>query len=298
MGQTKQTDKEFFQVEKTGRAGLEQALVGMHQELASLAAPNVRKSMDVWQQRAIAYVANQQPLMAVMQSRQGLFSIYKALAHAAQMGLQPGGNYPHFHLVSFQGRIVLVVTAEGLAFASVHGPGAVLTRVPRVVEVYEKDELSIDHVNGTYTHQYDPRLDRGDLSGYLTRLEYKDGHSEVPYVSSSDVRAIAQNYSKMDNPAWKRSGNEMFMKIAAKKLFRKPAAESEALAALFAADMVGEDAQPVVRDVTGPIVEPEPIDVTPEPVEIDESEPTMEGSDVPDAGPETVTAASTDNDLF
>ena len=228
-----QTDEEFFSVRGTGREGVIGALSKMREELMQRAAPNVRGNMDNWQQRAVAYVAENDDLLALTSSRKGLFRIYARLAQAAQLGLQPGGHFPHFHLVVMGTNVTLIPTAEGMAFAATHGPGAVLGHVPEIIEVHENDDLRIDSAGGSYTHGFDPREYRGAVVGYLTRLQYRDGHAEIPYISIDDVQRIAENYANENSPAWKKSPRDMLRKIAAKKLLRKPAAESEALAALF-----------------------------------------------------------------
>jgi len=258
--QTKnQTESEFFSVVGTGRKGVEEMLSKMGEEIKAIAAPNVNQGFDTWSKRALVEIANREELTPLLQSRQGIFSVYKCLAKAATMGLQIGGQTAHAYLVPFEGKATLVVTAEGFGFVAAHGPGAVLKNNPPLVEIYEKDDLRIDEHRGMLEHAFDPRQDRGKLCGWAMRLEYNDGHIEIPYVSVEDVQKIIENYSRTKDSkgkpmkAFAKSPEMMQRKTAIKRLLRKPAREAEGLAMLYSLEPLnGEPPLQVAppRDVT------------------------------------------------
>lgn len=248
-----QTEAEFFAMVGTGRKGVEDMLVNMADEFKKIGAPNVSQEYSVWAQRALVYIANSEELQPLTKTRKGIFSIYKELAKAAQMGIQMGGHFAHAFLVPFGGEATLIVSWEGYAFAAAHGPGAVLKYVPKLVEVFEKDEFKVQEAEGTFTHNYSPFGDRGKLVGYFMKLEYIDGRIELPYVTLKEVEEIIQHYGNQNSPAYKKSRIDMYRKTAAKKLLKKPAKEAEGLAMMYQADYERFD-QEDTRE--------EPIDIT------------------------------------
>ena len=232
-----QTEEEFFAMVGTGRKGVADMLVNMSDEFKKIGAPNVTQEYGVWSHRALVYVANSEELQPLTKTRKGIFSIYKELAKAAQMGIQIGGHFAHAFLVPFGGEATLIVSWEGYAFAAAHGPGAVLKYVPKLAEVFEQDEFRIQEAEGTFTHNYSPFDDRGKLVGYFMKLEYTDGRVELPYVTMKEVEEIIQHYGNQNSPAYKKSRIDMYRKTAAKKLLKKPAKEAEGLAMMYQADM-------------------------------------------------------------
>jgi recombinational DNA repair protein RecT len=280
-----QTDGEFFAVVGKGRQGVESMLEKMGGEIQKIAAPNVGGNFETWKTRALVEISNRDELKTVLQSREGIFSVYKALSKAATMGLQIGGQFPHAYLVPMGGKAQLVVTAEGYAFASAHGPGAVLANVPKLVRVHEKDTLRIDETAGTVRHEFDAFGDRGKLVGYYMRLEYRDGHTEVSNITRAEVEGVAKAYSQKNGPAWSKSPEAMNDKIAAKQLLKKPVREAEGLAMLMSLDEYeAPEYSPPPRDIAERMadrlddsmrtVEPEPVseEAEPEP-EHDPDEP-------------------------
>jgi len=231
-----QTESEALALWGTGRKGVEDMLAKMGGEIATIAAKNVQEAFDVWKMRALVEVSTRDELKNVIATRDGVFSIYKCLTKAATMGLQIGATFPHAYFVPYSGKAQLIITAEGYAFACVHGPGAVLAAVPEIVEVFEKDKLSIDQKAGTVNHVYEPFGDRGKLAGFYMRLEYRDGHIEVPTILIGEVESIAKAYSSTTSPAFTKSKPAMYRKIAAKQLLKKPVKEAEGLAMLLSLD--------------------------------------------------------------
>ncbi len=317
MAEKNQTEQEFFAVVGTGRRGVENMLATMGAEIKAIAAPNVNGGWETWSKRALVEIANREELAPVLATRQGIFSVYKCLAKAATMGLQIGGVFPQAYLMPKEGKAVLVVTAEGYAFGAAHGPGAVLRSTPELLRVYEQDKFLIDQKAGKIEHSYDPRKDRGKLCGWYMRLEYTDGHVEIPYVATEKVKQIIANYSRQNDskgnlmPSFAKSPEEMEDKTAAKRLLRKPAKEAEGLAMLLSLEAEPEEDQPPMRTVTDRVgdrldraaeaLKPKP-DPTPPPEAAPVAEPEKAGTASPppaDAATKTAgTAAPAKGDLF
>jgi phage RecT family recombinase len=250
-----QNEQEFFAVATTGRRGLEDMAAKMGGEIMSIAAKSVREAGGTWIQRAVVSIANNDGLREVLQTKAGLFSVYKALAKAATMGLQIGGQFPHGHLTPYDGKVELIVSAEGYRHAAVHGPGAVLTDCV-FRRVYDGEQFSVDFARAEVKHTYDGKADRGKLVGVYGILTRQDGAQVVDYMTRTEALQIRDSHSRAykggkPGTPWRTDEDAMIEKTAAKKFLRKYAAEAEGLAMLFGQDV--EDPEPV---------EPPPRDVS------------------------------------
>lgn len=249
-----QNEQEFFAVTATGRKGLEEMAGKMQGELMQIAAKSIRDIGETWMQRAIVSIGNNEGLAEVIKTKTGLFSVYKALAKAATMGLQIGGQFPHGHLTPYDGKVELIVSAEGYRHAAVHGPGAVLTDCV-FRRVYEGEQFSIDFTRAEVKHTYDGKADRGKLVGIYGIVTRSDGAVAVDYMTKTEALLIRDGHSrayKNGKGPWKTDEDAMIEKTAAKKILRKYAAESEGLAMLFGQDTADdpEPFEPPPRDVS------------------------------------------------
>lgn len=253
MAEKNQAEQEFFAVVATGRKGLEEMAGKMQGELMSIAAKSVREAGSTWMQRAVVSIANNDNLKDVLQTKAGLFSVYKSLAKAATMGLQIGGQFPHGHLTPYDGKVELIVSADGYKHAAVHGPGAVLSDC-MFRRVYEGEQFSIDFSRAEVRHTYDGKADRGKLIGVYGILTRTDGAVAVDYMTRIEALQIRDGHSrayKNGKGPWKTDEDAMIEKTAAKKFLRKYAAEAEGLAMLFAQDTdEPESYEPPPRDVS------------------------------------------------
>lgn len=249
-------EAEFFAVATTGRKGLEEAVQKMTPEIMAVAAPDVVKAGSTWLKRAVISVANNDKLAPVLKTRTGLFSVIKCFEKAATMGLQIGGQFPHAHLIPFDGSAELIVSAEGYKHAAIHGPGAVLADV-QIVRVYEGEDVKLDAAQGkVLSHVINTANERGKLKGVYGIMTKLDGKSIAEYMTLAEALKIRDNHSgawKADRPTpWKSDEDAMVEKTAAKKFLRKYAAESEGLAMLFSQesddDMV-DVTEPPPRDI-------------------------------------------------
>jgi recombinational DNA repair protein RecT len=246
-----QTQAEYFAVETTGRRGVEEMLMRMKDELTAVATPIVRKDFSTWMARALADISSRDELAPLIATRKGLYSIYRGLLKCVTMGLQIGGQFPHSYFMPKKGEGKLVITWEGYAFAAAYGPGAVLRYAPELMRVYDQDKIAIDQAQGVVAqHDINPFAPRGKLLGWYMRLEYIDGHVEIPFITSEKVDAINAAYSTKETseggkmPAWAKSPEEMRDKTAAKQLLKKPAKTAEGLAMALSADDPEEEPEP------------------------------------------------------
>jgi len=234
-----QTEGEFFAIAKTGRDGVRQMIDTMGDEIWGLAPATISTPRDAYFQRAFVSIVNNEALKDVIATRAGVFSVYKALAKAATMGLQIGGQFPQAHLVPFQGKAELIVSAEGLRFAACTGPGRVLEDAV-IRAVYDGEDFRIDFAAATVEHAYDGKADRGKLRGVYGILTRLDGTVQVAYMTRAEIEAVRDGHSgsyKAGRPTpWKSDFDAMALKTAAKRFLKPYAAESEGLAMLLSAE--------------------------------------------------------------
>lgn len=249
-------EAEFFAVATVGRKGLEEAVQKMTPEIMAVAAPDVVKAGFTWLKRAVISVANNDKLAPVLKTRTGLFSVIKCFEKAATMGLQIGGQFPHAHLIPFDGAAELIVSAEGYKHAAVHGPGATLLDV-QIVRVYEGEDVKLDAAQGrVISHIIDSSKERGKLKGVYGIITKRDGKTVAEYMTLAEALKVRNEHSyawKHDKSTpWKSDEDAMVEKTAAKKFLRKYAAESEGLAMLFSQETDDEYidvTEPPPRDV-------------------------------------------------
>lgn len=233
-------EDQFFALVTTGRKGVETMLTTMGPELRKVASRNVADDFDAWSTRALVEITTNDNLTPIIQTRQGIHSIYKGLAKAATLGLQVGGALvAHCYFVPKGGKAALIDTADGRQFATVYGPGAVLKGVPECVAVYERDKFSVDNASGQVVHEYpdsDPFADRGKLRGWYMIQEYIDGRRIVRVMAQTKVVEIEKAYGQTNSPAYQKSPDEMHYKTAKKFLLRQPVKEAEGLAMRIAVE--------------------------------------------------------------
>jgi recombination protein RecT len=254
-----QTSEEFFAVTATGRAGVQDMITKMGDEIWSVAPPAIQSQRETWFKRAFVALVNNDALKDVLSSRTGVFSVYKSLAKAAGMGLQIGGHVPQAHLVPFQGKAELIVSAEGYKHAAVNGPAPVLEGF-EVRAVYDGEQFKIDFAGAQVIHNYDGKADRGKLLGVYGIMTRTDGRREVGYMTRGEIEAVrdahSYTYKKGMTTPWKTDFDSMAMKTAAKRFLKPYAAESEGLAMLYQQDQEpapearSEAPEPKTRDVS------------------------------------------------
>jgi phage RecT family recombinase len=250
-----QTPAEEQAVVATGRKGLERAVEAMQSDIMAVAAPDVIKAGGAWLQRAVINIAGNDSLRTVLQTKPGILSVIKGIQKAATMGLQIGGQFPHCHLVGYQDKAELIVSAQGYKHAAIHGQGATLADV-EIARVYEGDAVRIDKGAATVAHTIDPMKDRGKLVGVYGIITKRDGKRLVEYMGKADALRIRDAHSagyKSGRPSpWKTDEDAMVEKTAAKAFLRPYAAEAEGLAMLYTSedDVEPQEWKPAPRDVS------------------------------------------------
>ena len=218
----------------TGRKGLEHAVQVMERDIMVVAAPDVQKQGSAWLQRAIVSIATTESkgLRECLQTKPGILSVIKGMQRAATMGLQIGGQFPHCHLVAYDSKAELVVSAQGYKHAAIHGQGATLTDFD-IGRVYEGDQVKIDKGAATVSHTIDPMKERGKLVGVYGIITKRDGTKRVEFMSKADALRIRDAHSAAykagRSTPWKTDEDAMVEKTAAKSFLRPYAAEAEGI---------------------------------------------------------------------
>lgn len=251
-----QSEKEFFALVATGRKGVEEMFLAMSPEMQGIAAPNIASDFDTWKMRALVDVTTNENLRPVIQTREGIHSVYACLSKALVMGLQVGGQFPHMYLAPKAGKAILIPSQDGYIFMTTYGPGALFRVEPQLREVYEKDKIQIREAEGKWVHEYpedNPFSDRGKLVGYFTVLEFKDGRRGIPYVRINEVEDIENAYGNKGSPMYTKSLIDAHRKTAMKKMLKPYAKLCEGIAMLMSLDEYAEgqaEPEPSPRNVT------------------------------------------------
>jgi recombinational DNA repair protein RecT len=253
-----QSEKEFFALVATGRKGVEEMFGAMGGEMQGIAAPNIATDFDTWKMRALVEVTTNENIRSIIQTREGIHSVYSSLSKALTMGLQIGGQFSQAYLVPKSGKVVLMPSADGYIFMTTYGPGALFRVEPQLREVYEKDKIQIREAEGLWVHEYpedNPFGDRGKLVGYFTVLEFKDGRRGIPYVRIKEVEDIENAYGNKGSPMYTKSLIDAHRKTAMKKMLKPYAKLCEGIAMLMSLDEYAEgqaqgETDPTPRNVT------------------------------------------------
>lgn len=215
--------------------------------IMEVAAPNV-KADEAWLMRTKLELLGSEAA-SLLTSQKGVETAIKSIVKAATNGISFGALKPQAYFVPRDGGIGLDVSRHGRAAVAVYGPGAVLSVIPELIEVYENDGIKMDQGAGKIVFPpggIDPFRDRGKLMGWMMLMEYKDGrHPRPKAVSVEDVNWILEHYGIQGNPARKKSPKEMMEKTAVKKLLDDAYAEATGRAQA-AFDDLDEDERPPV----------------------------------------------------
>jgi recombinational DNA repair protein RecT len=229
-------------MEEQKKQTLEQMVLEKSDKIKAVAVESVRQNFDQWTKRAILEVSQNKELREfILGSQDAKNQFFFKLSKAAQIGLQIGGVKPHVYFINMSGNLRMDITKDGFSHSCVHGPHGVLSHVPELYKVHENDVFSINQSEGSYKHEYSPFSERGKLLGYFMKLQYRDGHIEIPHIGIDKILKIKNNYSNLNSPSWKKSEDDMLEKIAVKQLLKKPFIESEGLAMLMTCELNIED---------------------------------------------------------
>jgi len=270
-------------------------------KIMEVAAPNV-KADEAWLMRTKMELLGSEAAN-LLTTQKGVETAIKSIVKAATNGISFGALKPQAYFVPRDGAIGLDVSRHGRAAVAVYGPGAVLSVIPELIEVFQNDGTRMDQSTGEIIFPkggIDPFGERGQLVGWMMRMEYKDGRQpRVMHVSVKDVTWILEHYGIKGNPARTKSPKEMMEKTAVKKLLDDAYAEATGRAQK-AVDDLDDDPEPapiINRDpasrmgdrldrAAGGMKQAEPAP-EPEPVVEDDPEPeAASGSEAEDERPE------------
>lgn len=199
-------------------------------DFLAVAAPNVRADQN-WLARAQLEIMSKPETANLMLKTRGLETAVYAIMRAATVGINFGGTKPQAYFVPAGDGVRLDVSQFGYAHAAVYGPGAVLSHIPELIKVHENDGTKMNQATGEIIFPpggIDPFGERGKLVGYMMRLEFKDGRqAQVVTITQAKVMQIAQQYGQVNGPAYKKSDDQMYEKVAVKQMLKRAYAESE-----------------------------------------------------------------------
>lgn len=227
---------------------LEVALTYALPRIMEVAAPNV-KADEAWLMRTkMELLASE--AVSLLTSQKGIDTAIRCIVKAATNGISFGALKPQAYFVPRDGAVCLDVSRHGRAAVSVYGPGAVLSVIPELIEVFQNDGTRMDQATGQIIFPkggIDPFGERGALKGWMMRCEFKDGRqARVTYVSLADVEWILEHYGIQGNPARKKSPKEMMEKTAVKKLLDDAYSEATGRAQRAVDDLDDWDDEPPV----------------------------------------------------
>lgn len=251
-----QRDSEFLASVETGMKSIESIFAKQGALILKRGAPNLREegAFEVWSSRVVFEITSNEKLTPFLNTKKGVLSAYVAITRASVLGLMIGGSKPQAYFVPRDGAIKLEPKDDGMMFACVYGPGAVLAREPELVRIHENDGIRIDQARGRIIFPeggVDP-FGEGKLVGYAMELEYLDGRREVARITLAKCKEIEERYGRKDSPMYSKSPEEADEKTARKQLLKRPFAMAESLA------MMRSLGGTVLPEVGQPMTEPEP----------------------------------------
>ena len=189
--------------------------------------------MQVYTERAILSIWENEQLQKVAKSDVGLAKIMMCINNAAMMGLQFGGQFPQCEIIGYEGKngseVFLNIRPSGYKHMVKNTDNPILKDFT-IRPVYEGEEFSIDFANATVKHSYDGKKKKGQLVGVYGIMEELNGSKNADYMTREQIEYIRDHYSKFfinyKKGPWVDSFDKMAIKTAAKQ-FLKPYAEEK-----------------------------------------------------------------------
>ena len=162
-------ETQFFAIETKGRTGIRDMVTKMKDEMwiaRPSYMPSVKKNM--YFQKAIMHISNQESLKSLTATKEGLFQIYLSLCKAVQLGMNVGGIRPHAYIVprkkykdgKFNGEYTAVFTPtqDGYRYVVTTGATAIFKDVLWGVVRAGYDKFQIKESTGEIIHDSDPHF--------------------------------------------------------------------------------------------------------------------------------------------
>jgi len=249
-------ETQFFAIETKGRTGIRD-MVHHYQDQMWIARPSYMsiKKKEIYFQKAIMNLSNQESLKPLMASREGLFQIYMALCKAVQLGMNVGGIRPHAYIVprkkyvdrKFTGEYIatFVPTQDGYRYVVTTGATAIFKDViwGVVREGYER--LLVKESTGEIIHDSDPiKTANTQILGVwvkCVRINSED-IDIVKFVAIDKIHNTRDRYSdsykyaiknnSKDGSPWQTDYEEQVIKTALKSVLKHYIGKCEGIAQL------------------------------------------------------------------
>ena len=258
-------NNQFFAVQAKGRTGLQEMVSKMKDQMWQTRPaflPDTQK--EVFFQKAIMNIANDEKLNCLTATREGLYQIFLQLQKGVQLGMVPGGVRPQFYIVprkkyengQFKGQYIatFVPTQDGYRYALTTGSTAVFRDITWGVVRDGYTKFKIDEVNGVIEHEYDPiKTAKGEILGVWVRCHRinRDDTDIVKFVSAEKILSIRDNYSDAWKYAktekdkagtvWMKSAEDQYVKTAVKSVLKHYISKSEGMSQLAAIEAIEEE---------------------------------------------------------
>jgi recombinational DNA repair protein RecT len=237
MSEKNEIDSELVALVGTGTKSVETIFSKYGKTIQKRAAPNLKndEAFGIWESRVIFEIMSNDKLAPILNTRKGTLSVYTAINRAAVLGLMIGGSKPQAYFVPRDGSIKMEPKDDGMIFACVYGPGAVLAQEPKLVKVFDGDKLRVDEAAGRIIYPESVSIfGEGKLAGYAMELEYIDGRREVKRITVEKCKEIENKYGLKSSPLYTKSPEEADEKTAIKQLLKRPFAMAEGRAMMLA----------------------------------------------------------------
>jgi recombination protein RecT len=152
-------------------------------------------------------------------------SIIRAVLHAAEVGLEPGGAYGHCYILPYLNKKTNCLEAEFMI--GVWGYVELARRNPRIKDVwadviFEKDQYDVESGSGGRRIIHKPRWDlsfteRGQVLGAYACALFDDGTVASEMMNWEELQQARSTSKAPDSPAWANWPTEMYKRSALKR---------------------------------------------------------------------------------
>ncbi len=154
-------------------------------------------------------------------------SLIRAVLHAAEVGLEPGGAYGHCYILPYWNKKADPPCYEAEFMIGVWGYVELARRNPRIKDVwadviFEKDFYDVESGSGGRRIVHKPRWDlsfeqRGNVLGAYACALFDDGTVASEMMNWEELQQARNTSAAPDSPAWKNWSTEMYKRSALKR---------------------------------------------------------------------------------
>ena len=255
--ETLPANTQFFAIETKGRTGVHDMIMKMQNDLWKTRPaymPSVKKEM--YFQKAIMHISNQETLKPLTATKEGLFQIYLSLCKAVQLGMNVGGIRPHAYIVprkkylkggGWNGEYIatFIPTQDGYRYVVTTGKTAIFKDVLWGVVRAGYDKFQIKESTGEIIHDSDPiKTAKGEILGIWVKCVRinRDDIDIVKFITIEKINGIRDRYSdsykyavksgKKEGSPWQTDYEEQCIKTAIKSVLKHYISKCEGIAQL------------------------------------------------------------------